>query len=89
MLVYFEENISPEDMREKIQEVKDATDMADLPDEAEDPRYRQFKSAEKAIIDIGLYLEGVELLYKDRQKLQKHVLHLMMLLYHFRAKWFR
>ncbi|MCB0422171.1 MAG: efflux RND transporter permease subunit, partial [Bdellovibrionales bacterium] len=62
-------------LQEKIQEVKDAVDSADLPREADEPTYRQFRSSEKAIIDIGMYLEDIELLTPaDRSKLQKYVL---------------
>lgn len=46
-----------------------------MPREVDSPVYRQFKSSEKAIIDIGFYLNQVELLdVKSRQKLQELVL---------------
>ncbi|MCI5073323.1 efflux RND transporter permease subunit [bacterium] len=71
--VYFDANIP--DLREKVQEVKDAVETVEFPREARDPVYRQFKSSEKAIIDIGIYLKDVEILsVKDRQKLQAYVL---------------
>ena len=71
--VGFEANIP--DLNEKIQEVKDAIDSVVLPREADDPVYRQFKSSEKAIIDIGIYLESEELLsIEARQRLQSYVL---------------
>lgn len=60
------------DLQEKIQEVKDAVDSVELPREAEDPSYRQFRSSEKAILDIGLFLKDVDILDTDaRIKLQK------------------
>ncbi len=60
---------------EKYQEVKDAVERADLPLETEDPSYFRFNSAEKAIMDIAIYLDDVELLkVKDRQKLQEYAL---------------
>lgn len=69
----FEPNIK--DLNQKIQEVKDAVESVQLPKEAEDPVYRQFKSSEKAIIDIGLYLQDKEILSViDRQKLQEYTL---------------
>lgn len=62
-------------LQEKIQEVKDAVDSAELPREVDDPVYRQFRSAEKAIIDIGFYLEDKNSLDADsRALLQKYVL---------------
>ncbi len=64
-----------EDLNEKYQEVKDAVERADLPLETEDPSYGRFNSAEKAIVDIGVYLEDSELLdVAARQKLQQYVL---------------
>lgn len=62
-------------LQEKIQEVKDAIDSVDFPSEADDPIYRQFRSSEKAIIDIGIYLKNKEILnVEDRQVLQKYAL---------------
>jgi multidrug efflux pump subunit AcrB len=63
------------DIREVVQEIKDATLRADLPREVKTPVFRQFKSAEKAIIDIAFYLEGVKKLdVSTREQLQKFVL---------------
>lgn len=63
------------ELKEKVQEVKDAINSVSLPREVDDPVYRQFRSSEKAIIDIGIYLKGVEILgVKDRQKLQAYAL---------------
>lgn len=62
-------------LSEKVQEVKDAIDSTDFPREAEDPTYRQFKSAEKAIIDIGVFMKHTEILdVSSRQKLQEYAL---------------
>lgn len=62
-------------LAEKIQEVKDAVDSVELPREAEEPIYDQFRSDEKAIIDVGIYLKGVEILtVQDRIKLQEYAL---------------
>lgn len=62
-------------LSEKIQEVKDAIDSVEFPREAEDPVYRQFKSSERAIIDIALYYKDVELLdVSSRIKLQEMAL---------------
>lgn len=64
-----------QDLSEKIQEVKDAVDSVSLPSESEDPVYKQFKTSEKSIIDIGLYLKGKEILnVEQRQELQKYAL---------------
>lgn len=66
-----------ENLSEKIQEVKDSVNATTLPRESEQPIYRQFKSSEKAIIDVGLYLKDVEILdVNSRQKLQKIALSL-------------
>jgi multidrug efflux pump subunit AcrB len=63
------------DLVAKIQEVKDAVESVDFPSEVRTPIFRQFKSTEKAIIDIGLYLKGVEILsIEQRQLLQSHAL---------------
>lgn len=62
-------------LQEQIQEVKDAISSVSLPREAEEPIYRQFRSSQKAIIDIGIYLDGTEILdVESRTKLQKYVL---------------
>jgi len=71
--VTFEMNTS--NLPEKIQEVKDAIDSVDLPREAEEPTYRQFKTSEKAILDIGIYLTDQEILdVESRILLQKYAL---------------
>ena len=62
-------------LAEKVQEVKDSVNSVTLPKEVDDPTYRQFKSSEKAIIDIGIYLKDAEVLtVQDRQKLQEYAL---------------
>ena len=64
-----------DNFREKVQEIKDAVERADLPTETEDPVYDRYNSAEKAIMDIALYLEGAELLtVEQRYKLQEYAL---------------
>lgn len=71
--VSFEPNLG--NLQEKIQEVKDAVESAILPSEVQDPVYRQFRSSEKAIIDVGIYLEGDEILnVETRTQLQKYAL---------------
>lgn len=68
-------NPNTDDDQEKIQEIKDAIDRADLPSEVEDPSFRRFSSSEKAIIDIAIYLEGKKILsVADRQQLQEYAL---------------
>lgn len=61
---------------EVSREIKDAILRADLPSEVRDlPRVRQFKSSEKAILDIGFYHKGHKSLdQKARAELQKYVL---------------
>ena len=69
---------SVENLVEKIQDVKDAVDTVDFPSDAEDPIYKRFRSKEKSIIDIGMYLDGVEVLsIEDRYKLQEYALAFM------------
>ena len=60
---------------EIISEIKDAALEVSLPDGiASDLKFRQFKSSQKAILDIGVYYEGKHLLdYKARSKLQEYV----------------
>jgi multidrug efflux pump subunit AcrB len=71
--ISFEANTK--NLPEKVQEVKDAVDSVSLPDESEDPVYKQFKTSEKSIIDIGLYLEGTEILtIEKREELQRYAL---------------
>jgi multidrug efflux pump subunit AcrB len=64
------------DKKEVLQDIKDAVMRTQLPAEVRDlPRIRQFKSSEKAILDIGMYLEGVEKLSdEERRLLQQYVL---------------
>lgn len=61
---------------EVTREIKDAVFRVNLPAEIRDlPRIRQFKSAEKAILDIGIYYKGHKYLdSKSRAELQKYVL---------------
>ena len=69
---------SVENLTEKIQDVKDAVDSVDLPNDAEEPTFFRFRSKEKAIIDVGIYLEGKEILsVEDRFKLQEYALAFM------------
>lgn len=63
------------DFGEVVQNIKDAALRANLPQEVDTPSFRQFKSTEKAIIDVGFYIEGERSLdYSARQKLQSMVL---------------
>jgi len=61
---------------EVVREIKDAVLRANLPSEVRDlPSIRQFKSSEKAILDIGIYHKDYEYLdAKGREELQKYVL---------------
>jgi multidrug efflux pump subunit AcrB len=64
------------DKDEVTREIKDAVLRADLPSEVRDlPKIRQFKSAEKAILDIGIYHKSKKFLdAQTRYELQKYVL---------------
>ena len=64
------------DKEEVLNEIKDAVSRVKLPSEVRElPSIRQFKSSEKAILDVGLYLKGVKTLdQKSREKLQEYVL---------------
>lgn len=64
------------DKDEVNREIKDAILRADLPSEVRDlPRIRQFKSAEKAILDVGIFHKEKKFLdAKARAELQKYVL---------------
>ena len=63
------------DKNEVIRNVKDAVDRAEIPPDTEDPVYRRFSSAEKAIIDIGIYYKGKRVLdVESRTVLQKYAL---------------
>ena len=61
--------------KEVVQNIKDALSQATLPDDVDKPKIRQFKSSEKAIIDIGFYDDESEILTNGkRRKLQEQVL---------------
>ncbi|MBT3236182.1 MAG: efflux RND transporter permease subunit [Bdellovibrionales bacterium] len=64
------------DKKEVVQNIQDAVLRARLPSQVRDlPRIRQFKSSEKAILDIGIYhKEHTYLDAKSRNELQKFVL---------------
>jgi len=66
------------DQKTVIQDFKDAVLRVPLPNGVRNlPRFRQFNSSEKAIIDIGIFLQGKEVLDKeDREKLQEYALQL-------------
>ena len=65
------------DKEEVVQNIKDVILRAKLPSEVERPDVRQFKSSEKAIIDIGLYSEGTVILTDEKRKrLQEQVISL-------------
>ena len=59
---------------EVMQDVQDAINRAQLPAEVRiRPKVRHFKSSEKAILDIGIYLKGSpELNVEKRKELQKY-----------------
>lgn len=61
---------------EVLQEIKDAIFRTDLPSEVRDlPLIRQFKSAEKAILDIGVYHKSHEFLdVSSRAEVQRYIL---------------
>ena len=64
------------DKDEVVQEIKDAVLRADLPSEVRDlPKFRQFKSSEKAILDVGIFHTGSKALNSEtRKELQKYIL---------------
>lgn len=64
------------DKKEVVQEIKDAILRTDLPSEVRDlPNIRQFKSSEKAILDIGIYHKEKQFLdSKTRAEIQKYIL---------------
>lgn len=64
------------DKEDVLNEIKDAVSRVKLPSEIRElPSIRQFKSSEKAILDVGLYLKDVKTLdQKSREKLQEYVL---------------
>ena len=61
---------------ETTQEIKDAILRVNLPAEVKDlPKFRQFKSAAKAILDIGIYHKDHKFLdTRSRSEIQKYVL---------------
>jgi multidrug efflux pump subunit AcrB len=61
---------------EVTQEIKDAILRVNLPSEVRDlPKFRQFKSAAKAILDIGIYHKDHKFLdQKSRSEIQKYIL---------------
>lgn len=60
--------------REVFLDIQDAVLRADLPSEAKLPTLHQFKSTEKAYIDVGFYLKDKrDLSVEDRTKLQQMV----------------
>ena len=61
--------------KEVIQDVKDAVLRVNLPREVDTPTFRQFKSTEKAIIDIALINKNTKYLNTEqRRELQKYTL---------------
>ena len=64
------------DKREITQNIKDAILRAKLPSEVRDqPNVRQFKSDEKAIMDVGIYFKNADFLTDDlRRELQQEVI---------------
>lgn len=64
------------DKDDVLQNIKDAVLRVDLPSDVRNlPRIRQFRSDEKAILDVGLFLKDKKFLNtQDRLKLQKYVL---------------
>lgn len=64
------------DKNEVTREIKDAVLRTDLPSEVRNiPRIRQFKSAEKAILDIGIFHKDKKYLdIETRKELHKYIL---------------
>ena len=64
------------DQKTVVQDFKDAVQRVSLPNGVRNlPRFRQFNSSEKAIIDVGLFIKDKEILtQQDREILQEHVL---------------
>lgn len=54
---------------EVYQEIKDAIDSVNLPDDAHEPRYRRFRTSEKAVIDIGLFFHNARVLDVNQRAL--------------------
>ena len=67
-----EQNLSNID--EVVTEIRNAVLDTRLPDEViDDPNIRVFKTDKKAILDVGIYKEGTEILsINDRQELQRY-----------------
>lgn len=64
-----------DNLPEKLQDVKDAIESVDLPRESEIPVYKQFKSSERAFIDVGVFIKGQEILDTEaRYQLQERAL---------------
>ena len=64
-----------DDKQEVIREIKDSVLKVDLPKEASLPLFRQFKTSEKAIIDIAFMHKDQEFLtVEGREKLQEFIL---------------
>ena len=62
------------DKKEVVQNIKDVILGTKLPADVEKPSIRQFKSSEKAIIDIGIYIQGSKILTDlERKRLQEQV----------------
>ena len=54
---------------EVIQEIKDAVSAVRLPDDVEnDPRIRQFKSSNFAIVDLMIYYDNVDMMNPEQRK---------------------
>ncbi len=64
------------DKQEVVREIREAILRVDLPDEVRNlPKIRQFKSSEKAILDIGIYHNKKHFLDQEsRSELQKYIL---------------
>ena len=60
---------------ETVQEIKDAVGSVRLPDEVEnDPRVRQFKSSNFAIVDLMIYYDDVDIMTLDQRiELQNYI----------------
>lgn len=67
-----------DDLKEVVNDISDAVDRVNLPiDIKEDPLIRQFKTSQKAIIDIAIVNKKKEILdNKSRRELQKYSLSL-------------
>ncbi len=74
IIIEIDEKISS--MESVTSEIRNTVMGVDLPDEVKDlPRIRQFRTSQKAIIDIGLYMEGERMLDDvSRRTLQESML---------------